>query len=53
MFLGMSFRKKCIHYELLDLNLREGLQVLTQEERARIMVIKAYIEYLASLEEIS
>ena len=52
-FGDVSFRKKCLHYELLDLNLREGLQVLTQEERARIMVIKAYIEYLASLEEIS
>ena len=33
--------KKCLLSELLHLDMREGMQVLTQEDRARRVVIKA------------
>ena len=39
--------------ELLDIDMREGRQVLTQEDRARRLVVKSDIDFLASLEEIS
>ena len=45
--------KKCLLSELLHLDMREGMQVLTQEDRARRVVIKAEINYLASLEKTS
>ena len=53
MFLGMCILEKnvcCL--ELLDLDMREGLQVLTTADKARKIEIKAKIESLASLEEI-
>ena len=49
----MHFRKKCLLSELLDLDMREGMQVLTMAEKARKIEIKVEIESLASLEEIS
>ena len=54
MFLGMCILEKnvcCL--ELLDLDMREGLQVLTTADKARKIEIKAKIESLVSLEEIS
>ena len=39
--------------ELLDLDTREGMQVLYLADRTRRIEDKANIEYLASLEEIS
>ena len=39
--------------ELLDIDMREGRQVLTQKDRARRLVVKSDIDFLASLEEIS
>ena len=39
--------------ELLDLDTREGMQVLYLANRTRRIEDKANIEYLASLEEIS
>ena len=52
-FGDMAFRKKCLLTELLDLDMREELQVLSLENRSRRTMIKADIEHLASLEEIS
>ncbi|KAL4632523.1 hypothetical protein ACB092_04G057200 [Castanea dentata] len=49
----VSFRKKCLLSKLLDLDLREGMQSLSLADSARRSEIKADIEYLASLEEIS
>ena len=49
MFLGMCILEKnvcCL--ELLDLDMREGLQVLTMADKARKIKIKAKIESLAS-----
>ena len=54
MFGDVAFRKKCLLTELLELDMREKLQVLSLEDRSRRIVIKAAdIEHLASLEEIS
>ena len=52
-FGDVAFRKKCLLTELLELDMREKLQVLSLEDRSRRIVIKADIEHLASLEEIS
>ena len=49
----MAFRKKCLLTEFLELDMREELQVLSLENRSRRTMIKADIEHLASLEEIS
>ena len=49
----MRFRKKCLLSKLFDLDLREGMQVLTMANKARKIEIKAEIKSLASLEEIS
>ena len=46
-------KKKCLLSELLDLDMREGLQVLTIADKARKFEIKVESESLASLEEIS
>ena len=48
-----SFRKKCLLAKLLDLDLREGMQSLSLADSARRVEIKADIEYLAPLEDIS
>ena len=45
--------KKCLLSELLDLDMREGMQVLSTADKARKIEIKAEIKFLASLEEIS
>ena len=52
-FGDVAFRKKCLLTKLLDLDMREELHVLSLEDRSRRIVIKADIEHLASLEEIS
>ena len=52
-FGDVHFRKKCLLSKLLDLDMREGMQVLTTADKARKIKIKAEIESLASLEEIS
>ena len=52
-FGDVAFRKKCSLTELLELDMREKLQVLSLEDRSRSTVIKIDIEHLASLEEIS
>ena len=52
-FGDMAFRKKCLLTELLDLDMREVLQVLSLEDGSRRTMIKADIEHLASLEQIS
>ena len=52
-FGDVHFRKKCLLSELLDLDMREGMQVLTTADKARKIEIKAEIKSLASLEEIS
>ena len=44
--------KKFLFTKLLDLDLKEGLQALSQEEESRRVVIKVDIEFLAYLEEI-
>ena len=46
-------KKKCLLSKLLDLDMREGMQVLSTADKARKIEIKAEIEFLASLEEIS
>ena len=51
-FGDVSFRKKCLLAELLDLDLREGMHSLSSADSAIRVEIKADIEYLASLEEI-
>ena len=54
MFLGMCIlKKKCLLSELLDLDMRKGMQVMTTADKARKIEIKAEIKSLASLEEIS
>ena len=54
MFLGMCIlEKKRLLSELLDLDMGEGLQVLTVADKERKIEIKAEIESLAALEEIS
>ena len=52
-FGDVTFRKKSLLTELLDIDIREEMQVLTQEDRARRLVVKSDIDFLASLEEIS
>ena len=52
-FGDVHFRKKCLLSKLFDLDLREGMQVLTMANKARKIEIKAEIKSLASLEEIS
>ena len=52
-FGDVHFRKKCLLSELLALDMREGLQVLTVEDKERKIEIKAEIESLAALEEVS
>ena len=39
--------------ELLDIDMKEGMQVLAQVVRDRRVVVKSNIDFLASLEEIS
>ena len=39
--------------KLLDIDMKEGMQVLTQVDRSRRVVVKSDIDFLASLEEIS
>ena len=53
MFGDVAFRKKCLLTELLELDMREKLQVLSLVDRSRRTVIRADIEHLASLDEIS
>ena len=53
MFGDVAFRKKCLLTELLELDMREELQILSLEDRSRRTTIKADIKHLASLEEIS
>ena len=48
----MVFKKKYLQFELLDLDLREGMQTLSPADSTRRVEIKTDIEYLASLEEI-
>ena len=45
--------KKCLLTGLLDLDMREELQVLSLEDGSRRTVMKADIKHLASLEQIS
>ena len=52
-FWDVSFRKKCLLAELLDLDLREGMQSLSSADSVRKVEINVDIEYLASLEKIS
>ena len=52
-FGDVAFRKKCLLTEFLEIDMREELQVLSLENRSRRTMIKADIEHLASLEEIS
>ena len=52
-FGDVSFKKKCLLFELLDLDLRERMQTLSPANNARRAETKVDIEYLASLEEIS
>ena len=52
-FGDFSFRKKCLMTELLDIDMKEEMQVLTQVDRDRRVVVKFDIDLLASLEEIS
>ena len=41
----MSFRKKCLLSELLDLDLKEGLQALSQEEDLEDLLIKLMMSF--------
>ena len=52
-FGDMFLRKKCLLFELLVLDSREGVQVLSLANRTRRIEVKATIMYLASLDEIS
>ena len=52
-FGDVAFRKKSLLTKLLDIDMREKMQVLTQEDKARRLVVKSDIDFLASLEEIS
>ena len=52
-FGNVAFRKKSLLIELLDIDMREEMQVLTQEDKARRLVVKSDIDFLAPLEEIS
>ncbi|XP_050277905.1 uncharacterized protein LOC126719389 [Quercus robur] len=49
----VAFIKKSLLTKLLDIDMRDEMQVLTQKDRARRLVVKSDIDYLASLEEIS
>ena len=49
----VSFRKKCLMTELLDIDMKKGMQVLIQVGRDRRVVVKSDIDLWASLEEIS
>ena len=49
MFLRMCLLgKKCLLTELLDLDVKEGMQLLSQEDRDRRVVVKSDIDFLAS-----
>ena len=49
MFLRMCLLgKKCLLTELLDLDVEEGMQLLSQEDRDRRVVVKSDIDFLAS-----
>ena len=52
-FGDLVFRKKCPLSELLDLDAKEDLFDLSQEDQTRCIQIKGEIANLASLEEIS
>ena len=52
-FGDVAFKKKSLLTELLNIDKREEMQVMTPEDRARWLVVKSDINYLASLEEIS
>ena len=52
-FGDVHFRKTCLFSELLDLDIREGVQVLSMVDKTRKTEIKENIQFLASLEEIS
>ena len=47
-FGDVHFRKKCLLSELLDLDMREGMQVLSTADKTRKIEINAEIEFLAS-----
>jgi len=44
----VSFRKKWLLTELLDPDVKEGMQLLSQEDRDRRVVVKSNIDFLAS-----
>ena len=48
-FGDVAFRKKSLLIELLDIDMRKEMQVLTQEDKARRLVVKSNIDFLASL----
>ena len=49
MFLRMCLLgKKCLLTKLLDLDVKEGMQLLSQEDRDRRVVVKSDIDFLAS-----
>ena len=52
-FRDLPFRKKCLLFELLGLDVREDLLGLSQVEQTRRIQIKTEIAHLPSLEEIS
>ena len=52
-FGDVSFRKKCLMTELLDIDMKKGMEVMIQVGRDRRVVVKSDIDLLASLEEIS
>ena len=47
-FRDVHFRKKCLLSELLDLDMREGMQVLSTADKTRKIEINTEIEFLAS-----
>ena len=44
-FRDASFRKNCLLTKLLDIDMREGMQVLTQGDRDRRAVVKSDIDF--------
>ena len=52
-FGDVAFKKKSLLTKLLDIDMREEMQVLTLEDRTRRLVVKSDLDYLASLEKIS
>ena len=52
-FWDLTFRKKCLLFELLGLDAREDLLGLSQKDQTRRIQIKGEIAHLAFLEEIS